>query len=119
MTDILRIKRGKDKSLRVTEDIKELMKPVHFEATKQQPTPPKVENALEKIKSVELYNNTTNGAKDMVWCLLRMICRGILPVNNNDTEQVIPLWRGYNSHVIELSEYVTVSSGLTPINHTP
>ena len=44
---------------------------------------------------------------------------GILPVNNNDTEQVIPLWRGYNSHVTELSEYVTESSGLTPINHTP
>ena len=55
----------------------------------------------------------------MVWCLLHMICRGILPVNNNDTEQVIPLWRGYNSHVTELSEYVTESSGLTPINHTP
>ena len=86
-------------ALRVTEDIKELMEPVHFEAAKQQPTPPKVENALEKIKSIELHNNTTNGAKDMVWCLLRMICRGILPVNNNDTEQVIPLWRGYNSHV--------------------
>ena len=89
-------------ALRVTEDIKELMEPVHFEAAKQQPTPPKVENALEKIKSVELYNNPTNGVKDMVWCLLRMICCVILHVNNNDTEQMIPLWRGYNSYVTTL-----------------
>ena len=48
MTDILRIKRGKDKALRVTEDIKELMEPVHNEAPRQRPTPPRVENAQKR-----------------------------------------------------------------------
>ena len=42
MIDVLRIKRGKDKALRVTEDIKELMEPVHYEATRQRPMPSRV-----------------------------------------------------------------------------
>ena len=104
----LKVKRGPDRSLEITENASKLSSCLPFNKPKTKCSPNRVPNAVGKI--FDCAANVTN-ASELLWVILRCTSRDIphLPVQL-PTDQHIPFWSGYNSSLSEYkSEFTLVS----------